>query len=52
MLFSSHDHEFINTVANRVIELGPNGIIDKMMTYDDYITDPIVAEQKKKIYGE
>lgn len=52
VLFSSHDHEFINTVANRVIELGPNGIIDKMMCYDDYITDPIVAEQKKKIYGE
>ncbi|WP_018029289.1 ABC-F family ATP-binding cassette domain-containing protein [Porphyromonas somerae] len=52
VLFSSHDHEFINTVANRVIELGPNGIIDKMMSYDDYITDPIVAEQKKKICGE
>ena len=52
VLFSSHDHEFINTVANRVIELGPNGIIDKMLSYDDYITDPIVAEQKKKIYGE
>lgn len=52
VLFSSHDHEFINTVANRVIELGPNGIVDKMMSYDDYITDPIVAEQKKKIYGE
>ena len=52
VLFSSHDHEFINTLANRVIELGPNGIIDKMMSYDDYITDPIVAEQKKKIYGE
>ncbi len=52
VLFSSHDHEFINTVANRVIELGPNGIIDKMMSYDDYITDPIVAEQKKKLYGE
>ena len=52
VLFSSYDHEFINTVANRVIELGPNGIIDKMMSYDDYITDPIVAEQKKKIYGE
>ncbi|MDO5017127.1 MAG: ABC-F family ATP-binding cassette domain-containing protein [Porphyromonas sp.] len=52
VLFSSHDHEFINTVANRIIEFGPHGIIDKMMTYDDYITDPIVAEQKKKIYGE
>lgn len=52
VLFSSHDHEFINTVANRIIELGPNGVIDKMMSYDDYITDPIVAEQKQKIYGE
>ncbi|MBR8784666.1 putative ABC transporter ATP-binding protein YbiT [Porphyromonas levii] len=52
ILFSSHDHEFINTVANRVIELGPHGIVDKMISYDDYITDPIVAEQKKKIYGE
>lgn len=51
VLFSSHDHEFINTVANRVIELGPHGIVDKMISYDDYITDPIVAEQKKKIYG-
>lgn len=52
VLFSSHDHEFINTVANRVIEIGPYGIVDKMISYDDYITDPIVAEQKKKIYGE
>lgn len=51
VLFSSHDHEFINTVANRIIELGPNGVIDKMMSYDDYIEDPIVAEQKQKIYG-
>ena len=50
VLFSSHDHEFIHTVANRIIELGPNGIIDKIMTYDDYITDPIVAEQRLRIY--
>ncbi len=50
VLFSSHDHEFIQTVANRIIELTPNGIIDKMMDYDDYITDPTVAELKEKLY--
>lgn len=44
VLFSSHDHEFIRTVANRVIELTPNGIIDRIINYDDYITDPKVAE--------
>ena len=52
VLFTSHDHEFIQTVANRVIELTPNGIIDKIMDYDDYITDPTVAELKTKYYGE
>ena len=52
VLFTSHDHEFIQTVATRVIELTPNGIIDKIMDYDDYITDPIVAELKAKYYGE
>ncbi|WP_329905449.1 ABC-F family ATP-binding cassette domain-containing protein [Porphyromonas pogonae] len=51
ILFSSHDHEFIQTVANRIIELTPNGIIDKIMDYDDYITDPTVAELKAKYYG-
>ncbi len=51
VLFSSHDHEFIQTVANRIIELGPNGIIDKMMAYDDYVSDPTVAELRKKIYN-
>lgn len=50
VLFSSHDHEFIQTVANRVIELTPNGMIDKIMDYDDYITDPIVAELRSKLY--
>ena len=38
-LFSSHDHEFINTIANRIIELTPKGTIDKLSTYDDYIYD-------------
>ena len=52
VLFTSHDHEFIQTVANRVIELTPGGIIDKIMDYDDYITDPPVAELKAKYYGE
>ena len=52
VLFSSHDHEFIQTVANRIIEFGPNGIIDKMMEYDDYVTDATVAEQRKKIYNQ
>ena len=51
VLFTSHDHEFIQTVANRIIELTPGGIIDKIMDYDDYITDPIVAELKAKYYG-
>ena len=50
VLFSSHDHEFIQTVSNRIIELTPNGIIDKLMDYDDYITDPIVAELREKLY--
>lgn len=50
ILFSSHDHEFIQTVANRVIEIGPKGMVDKLMEYDDYITDEIVAQQQAKIY--
>ena len=50
ILMSSHDHEFIQTVCNRVIELTPNGIIDKRMDYDDYITDEKVAALKEKLY--
>jgi len=52
ILFSSHDHEFIQTVANRVIELTPNGIIDKIKEYDDYITDPLVASMREKLYAK
>ena len=52
ILFSSHDHEFIQTVSNRIIELTPNGIIDKMMDYDDYITDPAIAELREKLYSK
>ena len=51
ILFSSHDHEFINTVANRIIELTPSGTIDKLMSYDEYIYDEAIKEQKAKMYG-
>ena len=51
ILFSSHDHEFIQTVATRIIELTPNGIIDKMMDYDDYISDDRIKELKDKMYA-
>lgn len=50
ILFSSHDHEFIRTVANRVIELGPKGIIDRMIQYDDYISDGDIAARRETIY--
>jgi ATPase subunit of ABC transporter with duplicated ATPase domains len=52
VLFASHDHEFIQTVANRIIELTPNGIIDKMMEYDDYITSDHIKEIRKRMYGD
>ena len=51
ILFSSHDHEFIQTVANRVIQLTPNGIIDKMMEYDEYITSDHIKELRARMYG-
>lgn len=51
ILFASHDHEFINTVANRVIELTPNGTIDKLMTYEDYIHDDRIRELREKMYA-
>lgn len=50
ILFASHDHEFINTVADRIIELTPKGTIDKLMSYDDYIYDEGIKEQKAKMY--
>ena len=52
ILFSSHDHEFIQTVANRIIELTPNGIIEKMMEYDEYITSDHIKELRAKMYGD
>ena len=51
ILFASHDHEFINTVADRIIELTPKGTIDKLMSYDDYIYDENIKAQKEKMYN-
>jgi ATPase subunit of ABC transporter with duplicated ATPase domains len=51
VMLTTHDHEFIESTANRIIELGPNGIIDKEMTYDEYIMDERVKEQQAALYG-
>ncbi|MDO5770763.1 MAG: ATP-binding cassette domain-containing protein [Bacteroidales bacterium] len=52
IIMSSHDHEFIQTVCNRMVELTPNGIIDKMMDYDDFISDDKVLALKEKLYAQ
>lgn len=51
LLFTSHDHQFVQTIANRIIELGPNGFIDKLMTYDEYLADDRVKQQRKELYN-
>lgn len=51
LLFTSHDHELVNTVANRIIELTPNGIIDKMMSYDEYLEDAKVMQSQEELYA-
>ena len=50
VLFTSHDHEFIQSVANRIVEITPNGVIDRMMPFDDYISDDLITEERKKMY--
>jgi ATPase subunit of ABC transporter with duplicated ATPase domains len=50
ILLASHDHEFINTVCNRIIEITPNGLIDKLISYDDYISDEAIHELREKMY--
>ena len=50
LLFASHDHEFIESLADRIIELTPNGCIDKLMTYEDYIADEHIKERRQKLY--
>ena len=51
ILFASHDHEFINTIANRIIELTPNGTIDKLMNYEEYIHDDRIKELRQTLYA-
>lgn len=51
MIFTSHDHQFIETIANRIIEITPNGIVDKQMTYDEYLEDPTVQKQLADLYA-
>jgi ATPase subunit of ABC transporter with duplicated ATPase domains len=51
LLFTSHDHELVNTVANRIIEITPNGLIDKMMTYDEYLADAKIVQLQEELYA-
>lgn len=51
VLFTTHDHEFAQTVANRVLEITPNGFIDRYMTFDEYLDDEKVQELRKKMYN-
>lgn len=50
ILFISHDHEFIQTIANRIIEITPKGLIDRQLTYDEYLEDEGVQKQLKRLY--
>ena len=52
VLFTTHDHEFIQTVANKIIEITPNGILEKEMEYDDYINDEAVQKRLAELYGK
>jgi ATPase subunit of ABC transporter with duplicated ATPase domains len=51
LLFTSHDHELVNTVANRIIEITPNGLIDKMMPYDSYLEDQKIQQLQEEMYA-
>lgn len=51
VLFTTHDHEFAQTVANRVLEITPNGVIDRYMTFDEYLEDDKIQELRKKMYS-
>ena len=50
VLFTSHDHQFVSTIANRIIELTPGGIIDQRMSFDEYMSDPAVQKQRDALY--
>ncbi len=51
-LFSSHDHQFVQTIANRIIEIGPDGMLDKNVTYDEFLHDERTKQQRAQLYGE
>ena len=51
LLFTSHDQELVNTVANRIIEITPNGTIDKMMSYDEYLKDDKIITLREEMYA-
>jgi ATPase subunit of ABC transporter with duplicated ATPase domains len=51
IMLTTHDHEFAQTVGNRIIELTPNGVIDRYMTFDEYMSDKNIKEQREKMYG-
>ena len=51
VLFNSHDHEFISSIANRIVEITPNGIIDKMMGFEEYIENEDVKNMRSQLYG-
>ena len=51
ILFSTHDHEFAQTVANRIFEITPNGVIDRYMQFDEYLDDEKIQEQRNKMYN-
>jgi ATPase subunit of ABC transporter with duplicated ATPase domains len=51
ILLTTHDHEFVNTVANRIIELTPNGVIDRYLSFDEYMSDKSIKAQREKMYA-
>lgn len=51
MIFTSHDHQFVETIANRIIEITPNGVVDKQTTYDEYLTNTDLQKQVKGMYA-
>jgi ATPase subunit of ABC transporter with duplicated ATPase domains len=50
ILFASHDHQLVQTIANRIIEITPNGIIDKRMSYDEYLDSEVIAKHRENLY--
>ena len=52
VLLATHDHQFMQTVANRIIEITPKGVIDRYMSFDEYLENDAIKELRKKMYGE